>query len=586
MTEKGLKTQYVRADFCVVGGGLAGICAAVAAAREGVKTVLVHDRPVLGGNASGEIRMWPCGAQNYAEKETGLFEEIALSSYRYNPDKKYCLWDANLLAFVRREKNLTLFLNCAVFDAATENGVIKSVKGYQTTTQSFVEVQADYFADCSGDSVLAPLSGASFFWGRESKDEYGENMMKTHEKADLMTMGTSCLIQARDVGRKVKFIAPPWAEKTTVEKLKSRGFDIHNPSENYWYIEIGGTENVIDNAEKHAERLISICLGVWDAIKNSGEFDADNFDIDFIGFLPAKRESRRMEGDYVMTAVDIENRVKFADEVAYGGWPLDDHNPLGWDGERANYTVKTNTYGIPYRCLYSKNVSNLFFAGRNISMTHLAMSSARVMGTCSALGQAVGVAASLAVKYSLSPREVGKEKIDELQQILLRNDCYLPDIKRRVMPSCAAACPISALTDGADRNLSENDEATTLAGGESISLDFAEPTAGKYLKIVFDSDILRECFKDMHTTERNLLTRCNTLSSSPTMRVPDSLARDFDVAIEYTDGKRETYREKDNLRRNVLIPLSAPVKKATLSIFSNWGGSEKTRLFAFDLTAV
>ena len=212
-----LKTQTLQADLCVVGGGIAGLCAAVEAARHGLKTVLMHERPVLGGNASSEIRMWICGAHGRDNRETGLIEEIALENLYRNPTKNYYLWDTVLYSFARREKNLTLLLNCACMDAETETGEfpdgrttrIKSVTGYQLTTQQFQRVEARFFADCSGDSILAPLTGAEFRIGRESKEEFGENT--TTETADSCTMGMSCLIQGRETTQPVSFTPPEWS---------------------------------------------------------------------------------------------------------------------------------------------------------------------------------------------------------------------------------------------------------------------------------------------------------------------------------------------------------------------------------------
>ena len=161
-------------DLCVVGGGLAGMCAAIAAARGGSEVALVHDRPVLGGNASSEIRMWICGAQGDNDRETGIIEEIELASLYRNPDKLYPAWDAILYEKVRCEPNITLLLNCSVFDAATDGDRIASVTGWQGTAQRMHKIRAALFADCSGDSVLAPLTGAQYRVGREAAAEFGE----------------------------------------------------------------------------------------------------------------------------------------------------------------------------------------------------------------------------------------------------------------------------------------------------------------------------------------------------------------------------------------------------------------------------
>ena len=291
-----LETKKIKTELCVVGGGIAGINVAITAARLGMKTVLVHERPTFGGNASSEIRMWVCGVKDYEYKETGLGEEINLENFYRNPTKNYYLWDSVLYGKVRKEENLTALLNTTCFNAYTVGEKIEKIVAYQMTTQTMYEIEANYFSDCSGDSILAPLTGALYMCGREAQSEYGEPM-RSHFEKDLHTMGNSVILQARQTDRKVSFIAPEWAEKVSAEKLKSKGLNLYNPEENYWYIELGGVLDTVKDAENINQRLIALCLGVWDAIKNSGEFDADNFELDFMGFLGAKRESKRMKGD-------------------------------------------------------------------------------------------------------------------------------------------------------------------------------------------------------------------------------------------------------------------------------------------------
>ncbi|MCQ2399080.1 MAG: FAD-dependent oxidoreductase [Clostridia bacterium] len=246
----GLKRIRLKTDLCVIGGGVAGINVAVTSARLGLKVALVQERPVFGGNASGEVRMWICGTQDYTYKETGLSEEINLQNYYYNPTKNYNLWNAVLYGKVIDEKNITPLLNCTCFDAKVSENTIKSVTAYQMTTQTMIEIEAKNYADCSGDSILAPLTGAHFKYGREAKSEFDEPMT-THTEQDKKTMGNSCLLQARKTDKKVRFTAPPWAEKVSIEKLKSLGVDLSDPYENFWYIEIGGSDDVIGRAEEY-----------------------------------------------------------------------------------------------------------------------------------------------------------------------------------------------------------------------------------------------------------------------------------------------------------------------------------------------
>ncbi|MFW6291003.1 MAG: FAD-dependent oxidoreductase, partial [Spirochaetota bacterium] len=222
-----LETISHESDICVVGGGMAGICAAIAAARAGSSVTLVQDRPVLGGNASEEIRMWICGAFGANMRETGIIEELELENIYRNPHKNYAQWNALLHDFVTREPNINLLLNASVLDATMEGareaggaaapdgtharGRIASVRAWQLTTQCFHTVAAKLFLDCSGDSILAPLTGAEHRWGRESKDEFGES--HAADVADRKTMGMSCLIQLRETREPQAFVPPAYAHR-------------------------------------------------------------------------------------------------------------------------------------------------------------------------------------------------------------------------------------------------------------------------------------------------------------------------------------------------------------------------------------
>lgn len=475
--------KIINTEFCVIGGGLAGVCAAISAARRGVKVVLIQDRPVLGGNASGEIRMWVRGASvSFPEyREGGILEELAMDNIFYNPRMNYSEWDGVVYNKVIAEKNITLLLNTSCVWAAEKNGKIEEIKAWQLTTYTNYCIRAQYYADCSGDCIIAEFTDARFRKGRESKKEYGESYAP--EKADSCTMGNSCLLQARETDRIVKYIAPPFAHKFTEEEFQNR-FDIKNRSSfkinNFWWIEIGGDGDVIKNAEEYNRELIARAFGVWDYIKNSGRFDAENWELDWVGFLAGKRESRRYVGDYVLNQNDIERAQPFPDEIAYGGWSMDDHNPLGihtQDLPNIHYPVR-EPYPIPYRCLYSANISNLFFAGRNVSVTHMALSSTRVMATCALMGQAVGTACSLAVRYGISPREVGGH-MEELQQSLRDDDCFLLHTPRKISEAVRTSSSnigkdrLAGFWEGIERTLGCKDGAIVLQKGEPLEFVFS-----------------------------------------------------------------------------------------------------------------
>ncbi len=589
-----MNTVIHQVDFCVIGGGLAGTCAAIAAARSGARTVLMQDRPMLGGNASSEIRMWVCGSHGENNRETGLMEEIALENLYANPEKSPYLFDCILLEKVKNEPNLTLLLNCSCLDAKCEGNRILSVTGWQGTTQTFHQVEAKLFADCSGDSILAPLSGAEFRYGREAAAEFGEEVAT--EVPDRKTMGNSCLIQARWEEKTSVFVPPVWAKKLTKEELAHRMPDLQNTSENFWYLELGGEQDCIADTETIRDELLALALGLWDYIKNSGDIpNADHWTLDFLGFLPAKRESRRMVGDHILTQGDVLAGGRFADTVAYGGWGLDDHDPGGFYHSGYPNTNRSTPapYGIPYRCLYSKNVENLFFAGRNISATHGAMSSTRVMATCAVLGEAVGCAAALCAKQGVSPRTLGQQSIKTLQQTLQEKDCFLPRISFSLPDSVYKATltcdglqsgTLDALRNGNDRNhaiYGNEDQGCTLRVGSEVVYSLDAPTEVSAVRLVFDSDLNRTTLPGDYC-ERTHLTRAVTRPDSPTMHLPTTLVRSFALFGEDAQGNRFLLAEEEqNRRRSVCCSVGRTLSRLVLIPKETWGNTDSVHLFSF-----
>jgi len=584
-------------DFCVVGGGLAGMCAAIAAARGGSKVALVHDRPVLGGNASSEIRMWISGAAGSNNRETGLVEEIELTSLWRNPDKLYPIWDGILYEKVKFEKNITLLLNCSVCDAKMRDSGIASITGWQTTTQRWHTVNATYFADCSGDSVLAPLTGAKYRIGRESASEFGEAIARN--TSDSKTMGMSCLIQLRKTGRPSRYIAPSWATKISEEILKFRKPSVKAAGENFCFLELGGTRDSIHDTEEVRDELIALAYGWLDLIKNSGSVpDADYWELDWMGFLPGKRESRRMIGEYTLTKGDITSGRFFPDTVAYGGWPLDDHYPEGFyhiGGLNTNEDVPS-PYGIPYRTLYSTNVSNLFFAGRNISVTHCALSSTRVMATCALLGEAVGTAANIAREFSLMPHDIYCKKIPLLQQRLMENGCFLPCLRRDISDICKRAKlsfeerppkNLENLRNGIDRNnrtYGDEDYRVVLPLKKAVTYMFPSPEKLSNIHLQFDTDLDRKTLPGI-PVERQRSMRANRTQESPSVYLPKTLVKSYQLTAVTQSGESTTIAETD---LNILgcVNHSVPENLYTSLSFiplETWGDNEKdVYIFSFD----
>ena len=570
------------ADFCVVGGGLAGLCAAVSAARRGIRTVLMQERPVLGGNASSEIRMWVCGANGRNMRETGLIEEIRLANLHRNPTGCWSLWDSILYEKARFEPNLTLLLNCSCVGAQMAGRRLKSVKGWQMTTQSWQLVRSACFADCSGDSILAPLTGAEFRMGREGRGEFGEDIAPP--AADRRTMGMSCLMQLREASRPVKFIPPAWAYVfETDEDLQNRCHDIHGGmGNNFWWIEVGGEGDSIRDTEQCRDELLKIAFGVWDHIKNRGEHAAENWTLDWLGFLPGKRESRRYVGDHMMTQNDVRAGGNFPDIVAYGGWTMDDHHPSGFwhKGEPTIFHSAPSPFGIPYRSLYSRNIENLFCAGRNISATHSALSSTRVMATCATLGQAVGTAAALAVKGGLTPRGVYEERLAELQDALQDDDCYLPGRRRSVSRATldavlsATAGEPGVLRNGWDRPVGDDGNAWEAPCGSSVSLAFARPVNSGEARLVFDSGL----------EDNSPYMPCAYALDAKLSALPPGLVKAYRLEALRESGRPEIIvEESSNIRRLARVPVAGAFLAVTLTPLSTWGGGDMARVFAFEV---
>ena len=434
--------RHYDVQLCVVGGGLAGLFAAVSAARHGTKVLLMQDRPMLGGNASSEIRMWVRGAAGRENRETGLLQEAELENIYRNPAMNYSLWDSVLYQLAAGEKDLTLLLNTTCLGCEKDGGRIVSVTGWQLNSYTFHTVKADIFMDCSGDSILAELSGARYRAGREAKGEFDE--YAAPEQADRCTMGSSCLIEARRTDHPCPFTPPEWAYVyPDDESIYLKNHDIPGTGVNFWWIELGGTMDTIADAQQINEELLRVAYGVWDHLKNHGDHGMDDWELEWVGFLPGKRESRRYEGPYMLNQRDLEEGHTFPDAVAFGGWTMDNHDPAGFRymGYSSKHIRPAVPYQIPFRCLYSVNVPNLMFAGRNISATHMALSSTRVMATCSVIGQAAGTGAAAAVRHHCLPCEVTARYMPEVQAMLLEDGCFIPGLLRKPTGLAAVHLP-------------------------------------------------------------------------------------------------------------------------------------------------
>lgn len=440
-------------DFVVVGGGMAGVCAAIAAARHGAKTALIQDRPVLGGNASSEVRVWMVGAtamgRNRYAAETGIIGELDLINLYRNPEGNPYVWDSILLDFVVREKNLTLYLNTVVLKAEESGGRLEKILAYQMSSETWLEITGSFFADCTGDGSLGVMAGVPYMRGREAKAQFHESLAP--EQADLFTLGNSLLLCSRSAGKPVKYHAPSYAyDIDYIHDLivgNDKPLTLHTSGCDFWWLEIGGSSDTVHDADAIRFELQRLVYGIWNYIKNSGRFDADTLELEWVGSVPGKRESRRLVGSYVLTQNDILEHRDFDDAVCCGGWPIDTHPPGGiYSKKEACEQRDAGVYQIPLRCLYAGNVENLFFAGRNISASHLAFASTRVMKTCAVMGQAVGTAAALCSKWNTVPGKLDGEKLRQLQKTLLWDDQWIPN--HTVMEQCTSALPGAVTASG------------------------------------------------------------------------------------------------------------------------------------------
>jgi hypothetical protein len=457
-------------DVVVIGGGLAGLCAAISAARCGVKVALMVDRPVLGGASSSESRVAPAGVESerrllgvpswyHYARETGIIEELTIENRFRNPGMLWTLWDIILWEKVTAEPNIALYLNTSAMKAQMKDDTtISGVFCWRTTTFEEFLVRGKIFIDASGDGHIACNAGAEYRVGRESRDEFGESLAP--ENADTHTMAPSIYIEWTDIGRPVHFIPPKWAEplsnsdllpmKTSIEGAYPENrfhgpVDLRIANKGFWWLEYGGLGDTVRDTEKIRDELLRLAFGLWNKIKNYDE-SARTLDLTWVGAVPGKRESRRFIGDHVLTQNDIESHVLFHDRVAYGGRSIDLHTPGGIFAKYtpAEYVPTKGLYSIPFSCLYSKNIRNLMMAGRNISVTHVALGTTRVQRQTAVIGQAVGTAAYLCVKYDTTPRVIYEKHIRELQQLLLKHDCFIIELRNDDPEDLARTANITA----------------------------------------------------------------------------------------------------------------------------------------------
>ncbi|MGQ1909439.1 FAD-dependent oxidoreductase [Marinifilum sp. RC60d5] len=550
-----VRKQSLNFDVAVIGAGIAGIAAAVSAARNGAKTILIQDRPVLGGNASSEMRVTVNGAPQ--ERETGIIEEILIENWVHNQQESYPVWDHVLYNYVVREPNLELMLNTQAVDAVMDGDEIKSAICWGLTNETEFTINAKQFIDCSGDGLLAAIAGAEYRTGREGKDEFNESYAP--DKADGWKMGDCIMMISKDMGRPMPFKAPAYAIPFDHENaFKDKHRRIKHLKEGFWWIEVSSEFDNIALREENRHKLMAHFYGVWDHIKNSGDFpEAENIVLDWIGSIPGRRESRRFMGDYILNQNDILEGSHFEDAIGFGGWSLDEHNPGGIENlkEPASYfhQKSKNIYEVPYGILYSKNISNLSFAGRNASLTHIALSSTRIIATCALMGQAVGTGAAICLQKGINPRELRKKHINELQEQLLRDDVFIPnrpaadakDLARKaslIMGSSTLSGDAKLLVDGVSRDRGEEIHHWEADGlNVNLQLEWEKPVKISKVELKGDTNVLRKMM--MHKNPQK------NIQNKQVLDVPPELIKTASVEARVKGQWVEVAKIDENITR-------------------------------------
>lgn len=406
-------------DLVIAGGGVAGTCAAIQAARLGLKVALIQNRPILGGNNSSEIRLPMSGDiyRNLYPKLGRIVRELDTEN-RAEIGNELQYGDKRKLSVVHNEKNISLFLSTHVYGVEKEGDKITAVLAKEVESGKEYRFNAPLFADCTGDASLGVSAGATYRFGRESFSETREP--KAPEMADSLTLGTTNHWFATQEKEVSGFPLCPWAVRFTED------YYLPNTS-SAWYWETGFYDDKIENAEEVRDYNFRVIYGHWAFLKNQKKTEYAHWKLTWMAYIAGKRESRRLIGDLVLTENDINDRILYPDACVTTTWGIDLHYP---DPENTKYYPRKEflgvadhdrnfePYHIPYRCFYSKDIDNLFMAGRNISVTHIALGTTRVMKTTGMMGEVVGMAAYLCNKHRCTPREIYTQYLEELLALL------------------------------------------------------------------------------------------------------------------------------------------------------------------------
>eukprot|EP00055_Hartaetosiga_balthica_P016522 m.105045 g.105045 ORF g.105045 m.105045 type:complete len:884 (+) comp9122_c0_seq3:1257-3908(+) len=479
----GLVNNYLDFDVVVAGGGSSGVSAALASARNGARTALIHGRPVLGGNAGSEIKLAMVGAcgprasdSNSLKmecREGGIVEEYTLDNTVGNPNRVGEIFSLILYDKFRTEPNAQVFLNTWLVGVVKNGTRIVTAIAEDQMSQNRYYINAKQFIDATGDGRLGTEAGTTYLMGREGKAKYNESLA---EGPDSETEGSSLAFVAMEMKTPQPFSAPSWAMKYNSSDFKYRSVNFFQYG--YWWNEVSWPWNTITDNSKIYDQLLANMFGIWDYIKNSGNHpESENWTLQWFGNVPCKREGRRFVGQFVSTQNDIMRDPNasppqlpdlYYDRVAYSGWNFDLHNPKGmFDTQHPPYNSTHSPYmfSTALRSLLSKEVPNLLFAGRLASYSHVVFGSQRVMKTCSTAGQAAGTAAAYAVYAGIDAGVIpqDKSKVWSVQQQLIRDDAYVIGVYNEDPRDHARTAIVSASSE-----LSPN--ATNALNGSAVNV--------------------------------------------------------------------------------------------------------------------
>lgn len=538
-----VEEQY---EVVVVGGGLAGVIAALASARTGAKTVIIQNRPVFGGNASSEIKMHICGATMHGKREdareTGILDEILMENKNKNPNHSFYVFDSILWEKVYMQENLNFHLNTHFLEAKTLNSRIESIKAVQLTSETKVIIEGNIFIDATGDGCLSADAGEEFLFGRDDTILYtkGEDIVATG------TMGNTLMYSSLhndEINQHENFKS---AHNLTNKEFKNRfGFDDPGDSisdeaaAGFWWNELGGEKNTIYDTEEINKDLIRNMFGIYNYTKNNTCIKNEHNNIDWIGYVPAKRESRRIKCLYQLIESDLVKNKSFKDAVAYGGWTMDMHNPLGFldnEGEPTQHTYLEDVYQIPLSSMIAAKNNNLFVTGRLLYTDSMAFSSTRVMATCSVMGQAAGTAAALISSKNYVAHDY-KTIVKDVQVKLLENGCYIPGqrLNSKITDVDIIEVYPHGLFDGITRN-----EYFELVGNQ-FALTLNSSKLIEELILYFDNDLTSEIMPTITRSHQKIQRKT----------LPDQMPCDLTIEVYYETGEIEQHNIKKNLKREI-----------------------------------